>query len=101
MNDMAWTEQGQAFECDNAKRARNLRKHGIDLVAASDVFFDAFAVLGYDHAHSETEDRYTLTGKADSGVLLFVSFTSRGDTIRLISARRATRSEAKKYERHE
>lgn len=100
MSNTAWTNKGLLFECDSAKRALNQQKHGIDLVAASDVFLDPFAVLEYDHAHSLTEERYSLTGTATSGVLLFVAFTTRGDRVRIISARKATKSEARKYERH-
>lgn len=101
MSDTAWTRKGQVFECDRAKRDRNLRKHRIDLVAASDVFSDPYAEPEEDKEHSLTEDRYSIVGMTPSGVLLFVSYTIRGDRVRIISSRKATKSEKNDYARRQ
>lgn len=101
MRDVKWSYNGDFFECDSAKRDRNLRKHRIDLVAASDVFSDPRAEPEEDKEHSLTEDRYSIVGMTPSGVLLFVSYTIRGDRIRIISARKATKSEKNDYARRQ
>lgn len=86
------------FEWDDRKEERNLRKHGVSFYEASTVFDDPLAVTGYDPDHSTAEDRYLTMGVSTDNRLLIVSHADRGDVIRIISARDATRRERKDYE---
>ena len=84
------------FEWDPKKAERNLRKHGVEFVDAMTVFDDDRAVtLSDDHPN---EERYVTFGMDASGTILGVSYEVRGNTIRLISARKATRRERAQYE---
>ncbi|MCR4775893.1 MAG: BrnT family toxin [Saccharofermentans sp.] len=86
------------FEWDENKNQTNLKKHGIDFETASWVFNDAFRIEYYDNDHSTDEDRYIVIGEINYKTLvLYVSYTERSDVIRLISARKATASERRKY----
>ena len=86
------------FEWDEAKAQTNRRKHGIDFETAVYVFSDPFAIERADPwSHGNGEDRFLLTGFG-GGSLLTVVYTERGDTIRIISARRATRREHDDYQ---
>jgi uncharacterized protein len=84
------------FEWDDAKAARNHAKHGVSFEAAREVFKDAFAVEILDDRVDYGEERLSIVGMA-GGVLLFVAYTVRGDRLRLISARRATKHEQEDY----
>jgi hypothetical protein len=86
------------IEWDSAKAASNLRKHGVSFEEASSVFYDPLAVTGADPDHSEGEERLVTFGMSPAGQLLVVSHTERGETIRIISARIATRTERRIYE---
>lgn len=86
------------FEWDDEKAARNLAKHGVSFHEAATVFGDPLSTTYYDPDHSEDEDRYLTIGHTSTGQVLIVSHTDRGDRIRIISARRATRKERKSYE---
>jgi uncharacterized DUF497 family protein len=86
------------FNWDNAKAEQNFLKHGIAFDEAQTVFDDPFYVDFYDPDHSENEERYLIIGTSSQGRLLIVSYTERGDVIRLISARELTRSEREAYE---
>lgn len=88
-------------EWDPAKAAVNLRKHGVSFPEAASVFYDERAVEFYDDEHSEWEDRLLLLGLSDSLRLLLACHCHRvgGSVIRIISARKATRNEAKLYPR--
>ena len=90
---------GLAFEWDESKAKVNTRKHGVTFEEASTVFADPLSVTIYDPVHSEDEDRYIALGESQRRRLLVVVFTDRGDRIRLISARVATRRETKDYEK--
>ncbi len=83
------------FESDEKKDRINREKHGISFETAAYVFYDEFYIEMYDFEHSIDEDRYIAIGMV--GDLLFVVFTERGETIRLISARVATESERRLY----
>ena len=78
------------FEWDEEKDLINRRKHGISFETAAYVFRDEYHIEMYDFEHSTDEDRYIAIGMV--GNLLFVVFTERGENIRLISARLATRT---------
>ena len=86
------------FEWSENKAASNLSKHGVSFEEAKTVFDDPLYVDFYDPDHSEDEERYLIVGKSNRGRLLIVSYTERGDSIRLISARELTRTEREAYE---
>lgn len=83
------------FEWDEEKAAANLKKHGVDFFQAARVFDDGNRIEYYDTAHSDEEDRYNTIGMADG--ILFVVYTERRETIRIISARHANRRERRLY----
>ena len=83
------------FEWDEKKNAVNKEKHKISFETAAYVFDDPYHIEMFDFEHSEDEDRYIAIGKA--GDVLFVVFTERKDSIRLISARLATSAERGLY----
>ncbi len=85
------------FEWDEDKNTINKKKHdGISFEMAVRVFLDEKRLERYDEAHSFWgEDRWNTIGMV--GEVLFVVYTERGDKIRLISARRATREEEQYY----
>lgn len=95
----AGAAMGLAFEWDESKAKVNTRKHGVTFEEASTVFADPLSVTIYDPVHSDDEDRYITLGESQRRRLLVVVFTDRGDRIRLISARIATRRERKGYEK--
>ncbi|KAB8319571.1 BrnT family toxin [Tolypothrix campylonemoides VB511288] len=86
------------FEWNKNKAASNLSKHGVSFEEAKTVFDDPLYVDFYDPDHSEDEERYLIVGKSNRERLLIVSYTERGDSIRLISAREVTRTEREAYE---
>jgi uncharacterized DUF497 family protein len=86
------------FEWDDNKAARNRKKHSVSFEEASTVFGDPLALTIHDPLHSEEEDRFVTLGESHRRRLLVVVFTERGDKIRIISARVATRRERKNYE---
>ena len=65
---------------------------------AQTVFADPLALTGYDPDHSDVEDRFITMDTSVEGRLLIISHTHRGDNIRIISAREATRKELRDYE---
>jgi uncharacterized protein len=91
------------FEWDEAKASSNARKHGVSFERAATVFYDPRILTIPDVEHSNAEDRWFSLGMASDGVLLTLVYvwleSSSGTTkIRLICARRGTRSEARYYE---
>ncbi|MDS4020798.1 MAG: BrnT family toxin [Candidatus Competibacter sp.] len=86
------------FEWDGNKAAANLLKHGVSFDDAKTVFNDPLYVDFYDPDHSDEEHRYIMMGMSLQSRLLLVAYTERGDAVRLISAREATRAERKAYE---
>ena len=86
------------FVWDAEKAATNLRKHGIDFREAATAFGDPLSVSVPDPDHSLGEERWLLLGMSISQRLLVVAYTERGDEIRLITARLATRHERQTYE---
>ena len=86
------------FEWDTDKGEVNLRKHKVSFDEAQTVFTDDFSVTIPDPDHSDEEDRQIIIGMSNKRRLLVVIYTERGKKIRLISARKATRAEHKKYE---
>ena len=86
------------FEWNKNKAVKNLSKHGVSFAEAKTVFDDPLYVDFYDPEHSESEERYLIVGESDRGRLSIVSYTERGDVIRLISARKVTQTEREAYE---
>ena len=84
------------FEWDEAKAQQNLLRHGISFDLARGVFEDVFAIEWIDRAQGATEYRFSTLGMTQ-GRLLFVAFTIREDTIRIISARLAEPFERRRY----
>jgi uncharacterized DUF497 family protein len=87
------------FEWDRAKASANLKKHGVSFEEAQTIFYDDFAVQFLDEEHSSKEDRFLMLGMSSEANLLLVCHCERagGEVIRIISARKATRSESKFY----
>jgi uncharacterized DUF497 family protein len=86
------------FEWDPNKAAANLLKHGVSFEEAESALVDPLAQTGHDPDHSLSEPRYVTFGVSSSGRMLAVAHTERGDTVRIISARRATKAERRDYE---
>lgn len=86
------------FEWDNNKAAVNWRVHGITFQQAIKAFSDHFAVEWFDEREDYGEERINLIGMC-GGALLHVTYTERGERIRIISARQAERHEQEYYYR--
>lgn len=86
------------IEWDPGKARSNLRKHGVSFEEASTALSDPMAATGADPDHSITEDRFITFGVSETGRLLVIAHTDQGNTIRIISARRASKGERELYE---
>jgi hypothetical protein len=86
------------FAWDTKKAAANLRKHAVAFEEAATIFRDTLSVSGADPDHSVEERRFITFGVSNIGRLIVVSHNDDGSTIRIISARLATRRERKIYE---
>ncbi len=84
------------LEWDEEKRRSNLAKHGIDFRDAAQIFRDPNQLWGFDERHRDEEDRWWTLG-ITRGTVLFIVTTERGDVLRIISARKATRDEQRAY----
>jgi uncharacterized DUF497 family protein len=91
--------RGILFEWDHTKNKANILKHGISFDEAQSAFYDEHARLNPDYFHSESEDRFVLLGYSSKARLITVCHCYRQDdeTIRIISARKASKSEIKQY----
>jgi uncharacterized DUF497 family protein len=87
------------FQWGSAKAAANLAEHGVSFELARKVFKDAFALDWPDGRENYGEERYCTIGMADDR-LLFVAYTMRDDSIRIISARGAEPHERRRYHEH-
>ena len=89
------------FVWDEHKHKANLDKHGISFEEAESIWLDPLSLEFYDLLHSVGEDRFIRIGCSFATRLLLVVFglNSDDDTIRLISARKATRTEREVYEK--
>jgi uncharacterized DUF497 family protein len=90
--------ENSEFEWDDEKAASNLKKHGVSFEEAATIFNDARMATISDPGHSEDEERFVSIGVSVLRRLLAVVYTDREGRIRLISARRAAKSEKKYYE---
>lgn len=85
------------FEWDYQKAASNLQKHGVSFDEAVSVFADVLALTFIDTDHAESEDRSRTYGISNKGRLLVMVHTERRNSIRIISARKATQYEKSIY----
>ena len=86
------------FEWDVRKALINATKHGVSFEEARTVFGDPLSLTVSDPDHEDGEYRFVIVGRTAAGRLVVVSHAERGETIRIMSARRADRREAKAYE---
>jgi len=86
------------FEWDEDKARENLGKHKVSFDEAKTVFLDPFSVTIPDPDHSLDEERFVDIGTSVNGRVLVIVYTERGANIRLISCRKATPFERRKYE---
>jgi len=86
------------FEWDPEKAKLNESKHGVSFFEACEIFDDDDSSAVRDPDHSVDEERYLIFGLSKAGSYLVVSYTERGDRIRLISARQMTPREREAYE---
>ncbi|GBE05449.1 hypothetical protein BMS3Abin10_01080 [bacterium BMS3Abin10] len=87
------------FEWDNRKAKKNIVNHKVSFDEASTIFADLLSSTIYDPLHSSPdEERFVTIGSSYRGKILAVVHCDRGDAIRIISARVATRKERKTYE---
>jgi uncharacterized DUF497 family protein len=86
------------FEWDEEKAKRNLKKHQVSFEEAATILSDPRSVTISDPDHSGEEERYVDIGTSSRGRILVVVYTERGDDIRIISGRKATPTERRKYE---
>ena len=86
------------FEWEPQKANNNLKKHGVSFAEASTAFEDVLSLTVDDPLHSSDEERLVLIGMSFKNRLTIVVHTERGDNIRIISARKATKKERTYYE---
>ena len=87
------------FEWDENKNQINIDKHGISFEEAMTVFYDPDALVTHDEDHSDDEDRFLILGISEALHLLIVChcYREENETIRIISARKANKTEARQY----
>lgn len=86
------------FEWDDGNRDKNWEKHQVSNSDCEEVFFNLPLLLHPDQTHSQAEERYYVLGQTNEGRRLFISFTIRGENIRVISARDMSKRERNFYE---
>lgn len=87
-----------SFEWDPVKASSNVQKHGVRFAEAEGVFSDDMAITIRDGDSDPNEERFVTLGMGFRGRVLVVVYCYRGDDIRIISARTATRNEREQYE---
>jgi uncharacterized DUF497 family protein len=95
--DVKHSLQGVIFEWDRRKAADNFRKHKITFELACEAFFDPLALF-LDGEVIDEEIRETILGLTSDWNLLFVAYTTKQESVRIISARLATKPERRQYE---
>jgi hypothetical protein len=88
-----------SFEWDDKKAASNLKKHGVSCAEAQSVFHDDYAIQFFDDERTSEEERFLILGYSNRGRILLVVHCerSKGEIIRIISARKATSAEREYY----
>lgn len=88
----------QRVTWDPKKNVANRQKHGLSLEDAATLFTSGVDFIEiFDHAHSDAEDRFLAIGPTKEGILVVAWVEQPEDTVRIISARRATRAERRLY----
>jgi uncharacterized DUF497 family protein len=88
----------KCFDWDTDKNNVNLQKHGVTFREAESVFYDKRAIIADDDEHSQDEDRFVIVGKSKKSRILLACYCIRhSDTVRIISARKATAAESDWY----
>ncbi len=85
------------FEWDDGNRTKNWITHQVSTAECEEVFFNLPLLLATDEPHSQKEKRFYVLGHTNAGRRLFISFTIRGNKIRVISARDMSRKERQVY----
>jgi uncharacterized DUF497 family protein len=87
------------FEWDNNKENKNIEKHQVSFEEAKTAFYDEFALQYFDPVHSDSEDRFILLGMSFRlrTIVVCHCFRREETSIRIISARKANKSEEKEY----
>ena len=86
------------FEWDPEKTRSNIRKHKVSFEEAATALRDPMSATGLDPDHSVSEERFVTFGVSERGRLLVVAHADKDDTIRIISAREASKGEKRIYE---
>lgn len=89
------------FAWDLRKAVANLRRHGVSFADAATAFEDPLSITIPDPDHSDHEERFILIGQSQKQQLVVVAHVERDETIRIISARPASRRERTRYEEGE
>ena len=89
------------FEWDENKNNANIQKHKVSFEEAKTVFYDENALVSHDPEHSDLEDRFIIFGFSSVARILLVCFCERnqGNVIRIITARKLTKTEAHQFSR--
>ena len=95
---MSLDDASVKFEWNSRKAAANLAKHRVAFAEAVTVFADPLARIFDDEDHSIEEHREIIVGHSENHRLLLVCFAAQEDTIRIFSARKATKAEKREYE---
>ena len=88
-----------SFEWDANEASANLEKHSVSFGEATEVFYDPNALDGFDALHTIREVRFFVIGFSSRRLLFVVYAETAPDTVRIISARKATKTEREAYER--
>ena len=86
------------FEWDEKKAKSNIQKHGVTFEEAATVLQDELSLTMNDITHSMDEERFIDIGLSSNVHVLVVTYTERGNNIRIINCRKATPAERKAYE---
>lgn len=88
------------FEWNDQKAVANLKKHRVSFEEAIGAFFDPNGLDFFDEEHSTEEERFIRIGCSKYGRILWIIYTERQDTIRIITARKAETKERKLYDKN-
>ena len=94
-------EDIQGFQWDKGNTLKNMEKHQVSNSECEEIFFNSPLIVADDEQHSRIEKRYFALGKTTDGRRLFIVFTLRQETIRVISARDMSKKERNIYEKQE
>ena len=100
MDILAKLQSCTGFDWDEGDLLKNWEKHGVTAAECEQVFFNRPLLAQPDLRHSDSEVRFYVLGRSDSGRRLFLAFAVREDRVRVISARDMSRKERRSYERH-